>query len=460
MATPGMHSEDARYDVTVVPRKTRDPEADRLNADKGAFDPFASRKSDHLTTDCETLTHLLKASLGTGILGMPMAFKSAGLSMGVLATIVVGVVCAHTSAMLVNCAHSLYHRLRVSALSFAEVGEVAFLNGPEWGKKFSLAARLTILIGLFSTYFGTCSVYTVIIGNNFQQVIEHYSSVALDERVYIAALLVPLVLLSWVPNLKYLAPLSMLANALMGVGLGITIYYLVVDLPPLADQTHFGPVSGLPVFLSITIFAVQAIGVVMPLENSMRHPKHFVGAVGVLNRGMAGVTLMYMVLGFLGYLKYGDKVQGSITLNLPSDQIPAQIVKIAIGLGIFLTYGLQFFVCLEIAWNGVKEKFQSKPRLAEYVVRTILVILTVLLAVVVPTIGPFMGLIGALCFSILGIIVPPVIEIVTFWEDGFGYAYYRIWKNALVMLFGVLALLSGSYMSILDIISVYSPPPQ
>jgi hypothetical protein len=30
--------------------------------------------------------------------------------------------------------------------------------------------RQTILVSLFLTYFGTCSVYTVIVGNNFQQV--------------------------------------------------------------------------------------------------------------------------------------------------------------------------------------------------------------------------------------------------------------------------------------------------
>lgn len=31
-------------------------------------------------------------------------------------------------------------------------------------------SRQTILVSLFLTYFGTCSVYTVIVGNNFQQV--------------------------------------------------------------------------------------------------------------------------------------------------------------------------------------------------------------------------------------------------------------------------------------------------
>lgn len=55
----------------------------------------------------------------------------------------------------------------------------------------------------------------------------------------------------------------------------------------------------------------------MPLENHMKSPQHFTGLCGVLNQGMSGVTLVYMLLGFFGYLKYGEAIEGSVTLNLP-----------------------------------------------------------------------------------------------------------------------------------------------
>jgi proton-coupled amino acid transporter len=85
----------------------------------------------------------------------------------------------------------------------------------------------------------------------------------LDERIYIAALLLPLILLGCVPNLKYLAPVSMIANLFMGIGLGITIYYLVQDVPSVSLRPHFnGSVYTIPQFFSIVIFAMEAIGVV------------------------------------------------------------------------------------------------------------------------------------------------------------------------------------------------------
>lgn len=53
-------------------------------------------------SDGETLTHLLKASLGTGILGMPFAFKNSGLGLGIIATILTAFVCTHCSYVLVR----------------------------------------------------------------------------------------------------------------------------------------------------------------------------------------------------------------------------------------------------------------------------------------------------------------------------------------------------------------------
>lgn len=59
----------------------------------------------------------------------------------------------------------------------------------------------------------------------------------------------------------------------------------------------------------------------MPLENSMKTPQHFVGICGVLNKGMSGVTLIYILLGFLGYAAFPGTALGSITLNLPTAEM-------------------------------------------------------------------------------------------------------------------------------------------
>jgi Transmembrane amino acid transporter protein. len=86
----------------------------------------------------------------------------------------------------------------------------------------------------------------------------------------------------------------------------------------------------------------------------------------------------------------------------------------------------------------------------------ILLVFTVVLAVAVPTISPFISLIGALCFSILGLIVPAFIEVITFWDHGLGPYNWRVWKNIVVSIFGVMALVFGSYTSIREIVNLYT----
>lgn len=439
----------AKYKVQVAPR-------DVESGDGKAFDPFTERKVENPTTDCDTLTHLLKASLGTGILAMPVAFKNAGLLVGIIATIFVAFICTHCAYILVKCAHVLYYKTRRTEMDFADIAEVAFSTGPRWATKLAKPSRYIIQISLFATYFGTCSVYAVIVAANFEKVIKFYSESASEDsiiREITACLLIPLILLSWVPNLKYLAPVSMVANLFMAAGLGATFYYLVWDLPPINTLPLAAPIADFPHFFSITIFAMEAIGVVMPLENNMKTPQHFVGICGVLNKGMSGVTLIYILLGFLGYIKYQDKTLDSITLNLPTEEIPAQAVQILIGLAVFCTFGLQFYVCLDIAWNGIKERFQKKPMLANYILRTSMVTGAVLLAVAVPNIGPFISLIGAFCFSILGLLMPALIEIVTYWDTGFGPGNWVAVKNVIICIISIMALLFGSRSAIMKIVN-------
>ncbi len=55
----------------------------------------------------------------------------------------------------------------------------------------------------------------------------------------------------------------------------------------------------------------------MPLENNMEHPRHFLGVCGVLNKGMSVVSMVYILVGFIGYLTYGDSVKDNIVASLP-----------------------------------------------------------------------------------------------------------------------------------------------
>lgn len=49
-----------------------------------------------------SLAHILKCSLGTGILAIPLAFKNSGLLFGAIGTLIVGLICTHCVQILVS----------------------------------------------------------------------------------------------------------------------------------------------------------------------------------------------------------------------------------------------------------------------------------------------------------------------------------------------------------------------
>ncbi|EAL39229.2 AGAP009898-PA [Anopheles gambiae str. PEST] len=90
-----------KSDLNDVPAQTAAgstlPLVDMIKDDEeaGTYNPFENRKLTHPTTDMETLVHLLKGSLGSGILAMPLAFVNAGLWFGLVATVAIGAICTY-----------------------------------------------------------------------------------------------------------------------------------------------------------------------------------------------------------------------------------------------------------------------------------------------------------------------------------------------------------------------------
>ncbi|XP_067012756.1 proton-coupled amino acid transporter-like protein pathetic [Anabrus simplex] len=433
--------------------------ADGVNKEKGsvAYNPFEERNLEHPTSSFGALAHILKCSLGSGILAMPNAFKNAGLAFGLVGTVLVGIICTHCVHILVKSSHLVCFKAQRPSLTFAETAEMAFSTGPESFKKWAPFAKKFVNTALVATYYTALSVYVVFIAESFEQVIEYYvDDLHLDIRVYIVILLVPLSLLCLIRNLKYLVPFSMLANCFILVGFGITLYYMFSEMPSISDRDLVAPVHSWPLFFSTVIFAMEGIGAVMPVENSMKNPGFFLGCPGILNISMTTVVTLYAVIGFFGYMQYGEETKGSVTLNLPVEEVAAQVVKILVALAIMFTYPLQFYVGTEIVLSLVMHRIQKRyENLFENSYRIMIVILTVGFAVAVPKLGPIIGLVGAICFSILGLFCPAIIEIAACWDGGLGIGRWRLYKNIIIAILSGLALISGTYSSIEDIIKTY-----
>lgn len=239
---------------------------------------------------------------------------------GLVGTLLMGVICTHCMHMLVKCAHELSRRLKIPSLDFSDVCYYSFETGPVGLRRYSNLSRTIINIFLCITQIGFCCVYFVFVAVNLQEVVAHYYE-RFHIRIYLFLMLIPMILLNMVKNLKYITPISLFAAILTVTGLTITFLYMFKDLPRSDSVNGFASWKTLPLYFGTAIYAFEGIGVVLPLENNMKTPQDFGGWTGVLNTGMVIVACLYTSIGFFGYLKYGDKVTGSITLNLPPNEM-------------------------------------------------------------------------------------------------------------------------------------------
>ena len=103
----------------------------------------------------------------------------------------------------------------------------------------------------------------------------------------------------------------------------VTIFYILKDFRTESlenvDIISTG-ISSWPVFISTTIFAMMAIGTIMPLENNMKHPQKYLGVCGVLNSALVTVSIIYMAVGLFGYMTYGKDTATIVTLSLPLNE--------------------------------------------------------------------------------------------------------------------------------------------
>ncbi|XP_059475418.1 proton-coupled amino acid transporter-like protein pathetic [Neocloeon triangulifer] len=441
----------AEYNVKVVVTKKN-----QRNANES---PFLKREVAHPTSDIETLIHLAKGSLGTGVLAMPFAFSNAGLALGLIGTIFIGFVCTHCVHIMVKSAQELCWRHNIPALDFGDIAETAFKNGPQSLRPASGFARGFIQTLIVVVALGACCVYIVFVSSNLQQVIDFFTGTTIDIKLYILMVTAVLMALAMIRNLRLLSPFSLLSNVLFLASIGIVFYYVFQDLPSVNEREAFMSITKLPVFFSTAVFALEGITVVMPLENNMKTPQHFTGCFRVLNTAMAMIVSIYALVGFMGYLKYGDEVEGSISLNLPEGEIPAQTAQIMLAAAVAFTYPLQFYCAMEFTWPSLDKFLQRKvPKisglLGEYIYRVLLVLLTMAIALAIPNLSALMGLIGAVCLSTVGLMFPAIVETIVYWED-WGWGNWKLVKNILIFLFGLLGFVTGLYTSILDLIASF-----
>jgi solute carrier family 36 (proton-coupled amino acid transporter) len=161
----------------------------------------------------------------------------------------------------------------------------------------------------------------------------------LDIHIWITIGLIPIWLTAMIRTLKFIgefdqkesrelqlhfqfsAICSTAANFCMSLGILCTIGYIIPGLPSFTERSFAASYERIPTFFGIVLFTFEGIALVLPLKNAMKKPRNFSKLTGVLNVGMTVATCIFLVIGVLGYWRYGEETSGSITMNLDPDNM-------------------------------------------------------------------------------------------------------------------------------------------
>jgi amino acid permease len=150
--------------------------------------------------------------------------------------------------------------------------------------------------------------------------------------------------------------------------------------------------------------------IVIPIVESMQRPERF---PFVLTLGMMIVCVIYILIGTISYLAYGDQVQSAVIYNFPLDSKLTIVCKILYSLAICLTAPLMLFPALKIIENCIFRKYKSGKesvgvKWSKNVYRVILCIFSAAVAFAIggDNLDKFVSLVGSIACVPLCFIFP------------------------------------------------------
>ncbi|XP_024027011.1 amino acid transporter ANT1 isoform X2 [Morus notabilis] len=216
-------------------------------------------------------------------------------------------------------------------------------------------------------------------------------------------------------------------------------------------------IGGLPFAGGMAVFCFEGFGMTLALEGSMRDKRSF---PKLLAQAFTGITLLYVLFGFFGYMAYGDETRDIVTLNLPRDWW-ALAVQIGMCLGLVFTFPIMVHPINEIIEGRLKKSnwFQdaentngysttSIGKFGIYLSRSMLVIGLAILASCVPAFGVFASLVGSTVCALISFVLPAIFHLKIFWSS------LNLWQRALdfvILSCGMLFAAYGTYNTVVGV---------
>ncbi|KAH8598108.1 vacuolar amino acid transporter 3 [Bisporella sp. PMI_857] len=278
---------------------------------------------------------LLKSFVGTGVLFLPKAYLNGGMLFSNLILLFVAALSYYCFVLLVNS------RLAVEG-SFGDIGGILYGN---W-------MRTVILSSIVISQIGFVAAYIVFTSENLQAFFRAVMDCAepIPIPTLILAQMVFFLPLSLFRDISKLGFTALIADAFILIGLIYLYYYDIYTIAKqggISDIVNFNR-NDWTLFIGTAIFTFEGIGLILPIQESMKNHKQFPAVLAVV---MVIITVVFISMGALSYAAYGSHTETVVLLNLPQDSKFVNAVQFLYSCAILLSTPLQIFPAIKITEN-------------------------------------------------------------------------------------------------------------
>lgn len=278
---------------------------------------------------------LLKSFVGTGVLFLPRAYLNGGMLFSNLVLLGVAALSYYCFVLLVTT------RLKVEG-SFGDIGGILY---GRW-------MRNLILFSIVISQIGFVAAYIVFTSKNLQAFILAVSDckTLIEIKWLIIMQMVVFLPFSLLRDIGKLGFTALIADAFIVIGLAYLFYYdvLTLNTQGLSDIIMFNQ-KDWTLFIGTAIFTFEGIGLIIPIQESMKNPEKFPKVMFVI---MIIITTLFTTMGAFSYAAYGSKTETVVLLNLPQDNKLVNGVQFLYSLAILLSTPLQIFPAIRITENA------------------------------------------------------------------------------------------------------------
>lgn len=365
---------------------------------------------------------------GTGILGVPYAVRMGGWA-AVAANAIIAFLCCYTGKLLIECLYEKSKRtgqVKRVRVNYPEVGEAVW---PRWGNRI-------VSIVQFCEMFGGVISYLVLLGTIFSDILHKYAPFDIYTWCTISACIaLPGLFVRRVSVIAWISMISVFA--LMSSILTIIIYSITqykemstANIPPF-DINKF------PVGFGVIVFSYTAHAVFPGVEGSMRHPEQY---PMMMNIAFLLAVLVKVAFGLLPVLRFGQNTEQAITVNLKTSQPFYILANALVVTNVFTAFPIVSYIVLETFDHKILPYFPHLHKDSGYhwvwiiISRPLVLTFGLLMAIVVPHFGLFMGLVGSFTGTCLCFVFPCLFHMVLKWAE---LKWYNIVVRVSIIIIGL-----------------------